>query len=362
VANTVIGKVTTWEEIRGELLSAAEAAAQIVEKFMAAYQAEDWQTVLDLSDMQALVTLIGGKALTNEEMLQMLTEENESSETASKQTLNTNKILSYQIGDAKEEPELMEKCNKYLEEMRQSANEELEKAKQQAESGTAEQNAEGEDKEVMSADDIAAMEYILPYLEPVTDLYSFEITATVQKVRTTYDENDNPTETTTEETTTEKLYVFRSSGRWVFDIGVIPLGISLRESSERSALRNAARSVRYAYMSALTDLDVKGVDISMFNGTHTLTSDYYENLTASETDPGAQLRYLVTQYYPEITKCKEIAVCLEDGSCLGAAVSLEQNGELKYGIWPYDDDDTSFANITEAIEAAKRLYSEQYGN
>ena len=72
----------------------------------------------------------------------------------------------------------------------------------------------------------------------------------------------------------------------------------------------------------------------------------------------------MAQYYPEITKCKEIAVYIENGCCVCTAVSLEQDGVLKYAIYPIDDDGNgnNFASINEAIETEKRLYQAEYGD
>lgn len=344
VANTVLEIPTTWEEITA-VESAFETATMLMSQFMTAYMEEEWQSVIEMSDVQAMLTLMQGKIVTNEEIIEDLNEEGPSKQT----------ILSFEISEGKEEPELMEKCNKYLEELRASAAEAM---------AAGVQDENGQPEEAMTAEEYAALEFVLPYFEPVTDLYSFEISVNIRTVRTAADESGIVKEETTESTETDTLYVFRSGGKWNVDIGAIRLGIALMEASERTEINRAARTVYNAYNSALCDLDTQGVNVTMYDGTHILPAALYQNLTPNETEPGAQLRYLAAQYAPEIAEYKEIAFYIKDGCCVCTAVSIEKDGELKYSLYPIRDDgnDNAFASIEEAIEAEKRLYAEQYGD
>ncbi len=313
--NTLAGNSLTWDQLLGAASSEAAdqaAAKRALKRYLDAAAEGDTLGMIEASGLGDLLRMTKGNMKTNEEL-------------AADDGLTVNKIDSYTIGEPKTDAQMLKEYQ-----------EETEKALEEARAVVADNKA--------AASDIRTAFLTLSMVKPLTKMYAFPVTLT-QEGKTTED---------------AVLMTCDEKGEWRVDAGVVTSLVRYITKARKSSVYSSAKTVYNAVSSAMIDMDSQEVNVKLLNGDYIFTGADFENVTqqmnlgASTTKEQqlAQLKYLISKYFPTASELGMISVRLQDGICIAVAVQKEFSDDVLIGTYPRVEEIPDGMSVTEAMQKA----------
>ena len=172
------------------------------------------------------------------------------------------------------------------------------------------------------------------------------------------------------ETEETPLIMVQRNGEWYLEMTFMPAMIGYVKKSKISSANSAAKTVYHAAQSALTDMDAEGYDITELEDTYTWQGSDFENVTkpasiTAKDEKLRYLRYLISQYYSDITELQQIGIVIADSSCTAVAADCGELSTLRqgtcelFGTYPNmvtADNFNTVSTLAEALRFAEPEY------
>lgn len=163
------------------------------------------------------------------------------------------------------------------------------------------------------------------------------------------------------------VILINRNGKWHVDASIASSMVSYVRKSKITSANAAAKSLKTAGSTALTDLDCEDIDVSLLTGDYRWNGSDFENLVPVQSiqtkeDAVASFMYRIRQYFDDVTKLDAVMLHVENGYVTAAAVQYGKTTSLREGerdcfgafpnpILPNADDKPQ--TLEEALDWAK---------